>query len=137
MTNDTGAAEITLVGQVQIAASANAATETGGDFVIAQINVRAATGTIRGRCLIADFVLSLAFETGDDAITLATPNIFEFAMKRNLLRGARFVFGLERRWRKRPAALPANRRLGRHIFHLLEATVRTFHTGLSRRRFGH
>jgi hypothetical protein len=33
--------------------------------------------------------------------------------------------------------LPANRRLRRHIFHLLKATVRAFHTGLSRRRFGH
>ena len=95
MTNDTGAAEIAFVSQVQSAASANAAAETRSDFVVAQIDVRAAAGTICRCRLIADFVLTLAFKTGDDAIALATPDIFEFAMKRNFLSRAGFVFGLE------------------------------------------
>ena len=81
VTNHAGAAEIALGGQMHVAASANRATEAGCDFVIAEIDVRAATGTIGRARGIADFVFTLAFETKDDAIALPTPNGFEFAMK--------------------------------------------------------
>ena len=38
----TAAGKITFAGKMYIAAGANASTETAGDFIIAQINVRAA-----------------------------------------------------------------------------------------------
>ena len=80
-TNHTCAAEIALARQMDIAASANRATEAGGDFVIAEINVRAATGTIGRARGIADFMFAFAFETRDKAIALPAPNAFELAMK--------------------------------------------------------
>jgi hypothetical protein len=41
------------------------------------------------------------------------------------------------RGRKVPPTLAAHRSFSRHIIHLLEATVWTFHTELSRRRLCH
>jgi len=67
---------------MDVAPSANCSTEAGGDFVIAQIDVRAATGAIGRRRLIADFVFALTFEARDGAIALPAPNAFELAMKR-------------------------------------------------------
>src|SRR5207248_8614558 len=100
---------------MHVTTSADGATKAGGNLVIAQIDMRAATRTV-GRCrLIADFVLSFAFETRNDAITLATPNILELAMERNFSRGNAFLGDfdgrLRRHGRERAAALPANRRL--------------------------
>lgn len=92
MTNHAGAAEVALVGQVNVTTGANRPAEAGGDFVIAQVDVRAATGTVRGRSLIADFVFSFAFEAGDDAIAPVAPNVLELAMKRNFSRNRRRFF---------------------------------------------
>ena len=125
---------------MQVAAGANRPAKTGGDFVIAQIDVGAASGAV-GRCrLIADFMFTLALETRNDAVPLPAPN--ELLVKRQFFRRrGRIVFefksGLRRVWRKRATALPANRALRGHVLHLLKAAVRAFHTGLGRRRFGH
>jgi hypothetical protein len=77
---------------MDVATSANRTTEAGRDFVIAEIDVRAATGAIGRRRLIADFVFALTFETSDDAIALPAPNRFELAMERQFLRRRGFVF---------------------------------------------
>ena len=61
---------------MDVAAGANCSTEAGGDLVITKIDVRAAAGAIGRRRLIADFVFTFAFETGNDAITLAAPDCF-------------------------------------------------------------
>ena len=47
MANHARATEIALGSKMQIAAGANTSAETGGDLVIAQINVRAAARAIR------------------------------------------------------------------------------------------
>jgi hypothetical protein len=100
VTNDAGAAEIPLVGQVEIAPRPNAPTEVGRDFVITQINVRAASGAIRRRRLVADFGFAFALETGDDAVALTAPDIFEFTMKRSCLCDPGFGLRFQRRRRK-------------------------------------
>ena len=87
MTDHARAAEIAFVGQVEVAASADGATKTGGNFVIAEIDVRAATGTI-GRCRrVAHFMFAFALETGNDAIALTAPDPFKFSMKRTFFGG--------------------------------------------------
>ena len=126
---------------MDVAASPNRPAEAGGDFVIAEIDVRAAAGTIGRRRLITDFVFAFAFETRNEAIALPAPHRLEPSMERQLRGRSRVVLELQtrlgRRRGKGTSALPANRRLRRHIFHLLKATVRAFHTGLGRRRFCH
>ena len=82
---------------MDVAASANRSTEAGGDFVIAQIDVCAATGTIGRRRLIADFMFALALETGNDAIALAAPDCFQLLVKRHFLMGRGIILKLERR----------------------------------------
>ena len=67
---------------MNVSASPNRATEAGGDFVIAQIDMCAATGTIRRSRLIADFMFAFTLETGDETIALTSPNIFQFTMNR-------------------------------------------------------
>ena len=66
---------------MDIAASANRATEAGGDFVIPEIDVCAATGTIGRARRFADFMFAFALETRNEAIALPAPNGFELAMK--------------------------------------------------------
>ncbi len=64
--NDTGAANITFRGEMDIAACANRSAEAGGDFVISEIDVALHAGT-DCRCRgVADLVFSLAFETFDN-----------------------------------------------------------------------
>ena len=76
------AGKITLAGKMYIAASANASTEPAGDFIIAQIDVRAA-GRTNGRCRGARYLLfAFTFEALDDRTRLTIPKIFEFAKKR-------------------------------------------------------
>jgi hypothetical protein len=87
MTNHARAAEIAFVGQVEVAARADGATKTGGNFVIAEIDVRAATGTISRCRRVADFVFAFALETGNNAIALTAPYPFKFSMKRTLFGG--------------------------------------------------
>jgi len=83
---------------MDVAASPNRPAEAGGDFVIAEIDVRAAARTIsRGR-LIADFVFAFAFETRNEAIALPAPHRLELAMKRQFLRRGRVVFEFQCRF---------------------------------------
>jgi hypothetical protein len=77
--NHTRAAQIAFGGKVKIAARANASAEAGRDFVIAQIDVRAATWTICRCGGLTDFVFALAFKAGDDAATLPVPDAFDLA----------------------------------------------------------
>src|ERR1700730_6373584 len=74
VTNHAGAAEIALAREIHVATSPNRSTEAGRDFVIAEIDVRAAAGTIRRRRLIADFVFAFAFETRNEATALPAPD---------------------------------------------------------------
>ena len=70
--------KITFAGKVHITACANAPTEPAGDFVIAQVNVRAA-GRADGRCRGArNLLLAFTFETLDNRTGLPLPKILEF-----------------------------------------------------------
>ena len=74
--------KITFAGKMYIAAGANASTEPAGDFVIAQIYVRAA-GRTDCRCRGArDFLFAFTFETLDNRTGLTLPKILEFAEDR-------------------------------------------------------
>ena len=74
--------KVTFAGKMYVAAGANAPTESAGDFVIAQINVRAA-GRTNGRCRGARYLLfAFTFEALDNRSSLTIPKIFEFAKKR-------------------------------------------------------
>src|SRR5262245_4124255 len=129
---------------MQIASGANASTEPAGDFVIAQVNVRAAGGADCGLRGTRNLLFASTFETLDDQTGLPRPKLLEFAEDRwGSLRRCRF-FGrpqLQARFRcersKRAAALAAQRTLGRRVFHLLEAAVRTFRTDFCRRWICH
>src|ERR1051325_8113066 len=88
-------------------------------------------------------MFTLALKARNNATALPAPNVFKPLVKRRFFgRGGggivfEFKSGLRRVWRKRATALPADRALRGHVLHLLKATVRAFHTGLGRRRFGH
>ena len=76
------AAKITFTGKMDIAAGANASTEPTGDFVIAQVNVRAAgRADCRGRGA-RNLLFAFTFETFDDRTGLPLPKILEFAEDR-------------------------------------------------------
>ena len=76
------AGQITFAGKMHIAACANASTESAGDFVIAQINVRAAGGA-DCRCRRArNLLFAFTFETLDDGTGFPLPKILEFAEDR-------------------------------------------------------
>src|SRR4029453_7062415 len=138
------AGKITFAGKMHIAAGANASTEATSDFIIAQVNVRAARRTDCRRRGTRNLLFAFTLETLDDGTGLPLPKILEFAKDRcGGLRRSRF-FGrpqLQARFRcersKRAAALAADRTLGRRVFHLLEAAVRTFRTDFCRRWIGH
>ena len=67
---------------MHVTASANRSAEAGGDFVIAQIDVRTTPGAVgRGR-LVAYFVFAFAFETRNEPIALPAPHRLELSMKR-------------------------------------------------------
>ena len=129
---------------MDVSSRSNRAAETAGDFVVAQINVRAACrADCRSRCA-TDLLLPLTFETLDNRAALPLPKILKFAEDRGAgWRSRRFLAdpqlqaGFWRKRRKIPAALATNRALRRRILHLLEATVWTFHTDFCRRRTGH
>ena len=82
---------------MNVAASANRPAEAGGDFVVAEIDVRAATGAIGRRRLIADFVFALTLETRDEAIALPAPDRLKLSMKRQFLRRSGVVFEFQAR----------------------------------------
>jgi hypothetical protein len=140
----TTAGKITFPGKMYIAAGANASAEAAGDFVIAQINVRTARRT-DCRCRGArNLLFAFTFETFDDRTGLPLPIILKFAENRRGSLRRRRVFRRPQlqdwfrcEWSKRAAALAAHRTLGRRIFHLLKAAVRTFRTDFCRRWIGH
>ena len=76
------AGKITFAGKMYIAAGANASTEPTRDFVIAQVNVRAAGRTDCGCRRARNLLFAFTIETLDDRIGLALPKILEFAKKR-------------------------------------------------------
>src|SRR5258708_25554254 len=122
------AGKIAFAGKMHITAGANASTEPAGDFVIAQINVRAAgRADCRRRCA-RNLLFPFTFETLDNATGLPLPKILEFPKDRGSLRRRR-LFGrqqLQARFRcersKRAPALPADRTLSPRVFQLLEAS---------------
>ena len=67
------AGKITFAGKMYIAAGANASTESTGDFIIAQINVRAAGGTDCRRCGARNLLFAFTFETLDNRTGLTLP----------------------------------------------------------------
>ena len=76
------AGKITFAGKMHITAGANASTEPAGDFVIAQVNVRAA-GRADCRCRGArNLLFAFTFETLDNRTGLPLPKILEFAEDR-------------------------------------------------------
>ena len=76
------AGKITFAGKMHITAGANASTEPAGDFVIAQINVRAA-GRTDCRCRGArNLLFAFTFETLDDRTGLPLPKVLESAKDR-------------------------------------------------------
>src|SRR5215510_1465900 len=138
------AGKITFAGKMHVTTGANASTEPTSDLVIAQVNVRATRRT-NCRCRgTRNLLFAFTFETLDDRTGLPLPKIFEFAKdRRGCLRRRRFFCPpqLQARFRsersKRATTLAADRTLGRRIFHLLEAAVRTFRTDFCRRWTGH
>ena len=105
--------------------------------------MRAACRADRRRRSAADLLFPLTFETLDNRAALPLPKILKSAKNRGILWRGRFFFCMQlqsrfrRKWRKITTALATDRAFGRRIFHLLEPTVRAFHTDLSRRRIGH
>jgi hypothetical protein len=129
---------------MDVAARSNRATETAGDFVIAQINVRAARRADCRSSRATDLLFPLAFEALDNRAALPFPEILKSPEDGGISwRSRRFFADPQLQagfWRKRgkiAAALAANRALRCRILHLLEATVWTFKTDFCRRRTGH
>ena len=76
------AAKIAFAAEMHIAAGANASTESAGDFVIPQINVRAAGRTDCRSRGARNLLFAFTFKTLDDRRGLPLPKILEFAKKR-------------------------------------------------------
>src|SRR5215471_18968954 len=85
------AGKITFAEKMHVTAGANASTKPTGDFVIAQVNVRATRWT-DCRCRgTGNLLFAFTFETLDDRAGLPLPKIFEFAKdRRGCLRRRRF-----------------------------------------------
>jgi len=122
----------------------NRAAETAGDFVVAQINVRAARRADCGSGAAANLLFPFTFETFDNGAALPLPKILKFAEDgRAGWRSRRFFADpqLQARFRRKrrevATALATNRAFRCCILHLLEATVWTFKTDFCRRRTGH
>ena len=142
-TNHTTTAQIAFGREMHVATRSNRSAESAADFVIAEINMRAACGADCRRRRTADLLFSLTFETLDNRVALPFPKLLKPVKDGRILRRGRFFLytqlqtGFGRKRRKVTAALPTDRAFGRGILHLLEATVRAFHTDLGRRRIGH
>ena len=74
--------KITFAGKMHIASGANASTKPAGDFVIAQVNVRATGGADCRRRGARDLLFAFTFETLDDRTGLPLPKILESAKDR-------------------------------------------------------
>ena len=79
---DATASEIAFAGKMHITAGANASTEPACDFIIAQVNVRAAGRADCQRRGARNQLFALTFETFDNRTGLPLPKILEFAEDR-------------------------------------------------------
>ena len=142
-TNDAAAAQIALSGEMHVTTRSNRSAESAGNLVIAEIDMRAASGADCRRRRAADLLFPLTFETLDNRAALPFPKILKPVQDRRTLRRGRFFFytqlqaGLRCKLGKVTTALATDRAFGRRILRLFEATVRAFHTDLGRRRIGH
>src|ERR1043165_1862665 len=75
-------AKIPFAGKMHVTAGADAATEPAGDFVIAQVNVRAAGRTDCGCRCARNLLFAFTFETLDDRSGLPFPKILELSKDR-------------------------------------------------------
>ena len=119
----------------------NRAAKTAGNFVVAQIDVRAARRADRRSGGATNLLFPFTFETLDNGAVLPFPKILKFAEDGGGgWRSRRFFANPQlqgRFWRKRrevATALATNRAFRRGILHLLEATVWAFHAHLGGRR---
>ena len=71
---------------MDFAVRANRATKARRDFVILQIDVRAARWTNRRAGRGTDLLFRFAFETFDQRAALPSPETFDFSKNRNLSR---------------------------------------------------
>src|ERR1051325_4757690 len=109
--NHAAAGQVAFAGKMHVATRPNAATETAGDFVVAQINMRAARRADRRSRCAGDLLFSFAIKTLDNRTALSLPKILESAKNRRTLRRRRFFScpqfqaRLRPEWSKRAAAL--------------------------------
>ena len=71
--------KITFAEKMHVTSGANASTEPAGDFVIAQVNMRAAGRTDCRRRGARNLLFAFTLETLDDRTGLPLPKILEFA----------------------------------------------------------
>ena len=142
-TNHAAAAQIAFSGEMDVATRSNRPAESAGDLVIAEIDMRAASGADCRRRRAADLLLPLTFEALDNRAALPFPKTLKPVKDGRIRRRGRVFFcmqlqdGLRCKLGKVMTALAADRAFGCGILRLLEATVRAFHTDLGRRRIGH
>ena len=91
---------------MHVAARSNASTESAGDFVVAQINMRATGRTDCRSRRAGDLLFALTLKTLDDSATLSLPKILESAKEGVALWRGRFFAcpqlqaRFRREWRK-------------------------------------
>src|SRR5437870_12055642 len=96
---------------MHIARRSSGSAETAGDFVIAQISMRATRRTDCGSRRARDLLFPFTFKTLDSRTALSLPKLLESAKNGGTLRRRRFFScpqlqaGFRREWRKRAAAL--------------------------------
>src|SRR6266436_6264313 len=128
---------------MHVAACSNASAETACDFVVTQINMRAARRADCRSRRATDLLFPFTFKTLDNRTAFSLPKILESAKNGGALWRGRFFScpqlqaRLRGERRKGAAALAADGAFSRRIFHLLEATMRTFRTDFCRQRIGH
>src|SRR5207249_1340237 len=103
--NHAAAAQIALAGQMHVAACSNASAETARDFVVTQINMRAARRADCRSRRTTDLLFPFTFKTLDNRTALSLPKVLKSAKNRWVLWRGRFFscpqlkarFGSERR----------------------------------------
>ncbi len=76
-TNHTTTAQISFGREMDVATRSNRSAESAGDLVIAEINMRAASGANCRRRRTADLLFALTFETLDNRVALPLPKILK------------------------------------------------------------
>src|SRR6266481_813315 len=90
--NDPAAAHISFGHEMHVAASSNCPAETAADFVIAQINMGAASRTDCRRRRVASLLVPFALETLDHPTPLSLPKVLMFMTDRGIICGRRLFF---------------------------------------------